>query len=102
MFSENQTAKKKENKIALEKEIENRDKKFISCAYEIANELEVDNVKFISVSKEGKTYILFYISDKPINDRYDFREIAFLMSKEFKKKFILRHIKNIYGSFAVI
>ena len=94
--------RKKENRIALEKEIKNRDERFISCAYEIANELDIDNIKFISVSKEGKTYVLFYISDKPINDWYDFREIAFLMNKEFRKKFILRHIKNMDGSFAVV
>lgn len=101
-FQKIKQQRKKENKIVLEKEIENRDKKFISRAYEIAKELDIDNIKFFSVTKEGKTYILFYISDKPINDWYDFREIAFLMSKEFKKKFILRHVKNIDGSFAVI
>lgn len=101
-FQEIKQKRKKENQKVLEEEQKKRDDKFISRAYEIADKLGVDNLKIISVSKIGKVYTLFYMSDNPTNDWYDFREIAFVMNKEFKKKFILKHIKNMDGSYATI
>ena len=94
--------RKKENLRIQEEELIKRDEKFIARAYEIAEEIGLNNLKIISVSKNGKEYTLFYISDKPINDWYDFREIAFIMNREFKKKFILKHIKNTDGSYAIL
>ncbi|MBE6776052.1 MAG: hypothetical protein E7543_07680 [Ruminococcaceae bacterium] len=94
--------RKNEKLKAREEVLRKRDEKFIARAYEIAEKIGLNNIKIISVSKNGKEYTLFYISDKPINDWFDFREIAFIMNREFKKKFILKHIKNTDGSYATL
>lgn len=98
-------AKKKRRKENQEKQAANVKKKedeIISRAYKFAADLNIDNFKIISVHKNEEGYTIFYISDVPENDWYEFREIAFRMNRFFNKKFTLKHTKLPDGSYAVI
>ena len=94
--------RQKENKQRQEENIRKRDKAFIAKAYQVAEELGIDNFKIISIHKDDKGYTIFYMSNKPVNDWYDFREIAFALNKTFNKKFTLKHTKMLDGSYATI
>ncbi len=94
--------RKKENE---KKHIDNlirKEKLLIDFAYNKATKLGLNNFKIISVHKTENGYTIFYISDAPVNDWYDFREIAFAMNQSFKQKFTLKHAKDINGNFATI
>ena len=94
--------RRKENQRCQIANIEKRDRAFIAKAYSAAEELGISNFKIISIRKDRSGYIIFYMSDKPVNDWYDFREIAFAMNKTFNKKFTLKHTKMLDGSYATI
>lgn len=94
--------RQKENKQRQEDNIRKRDETFISKAYKVAAELGIDNFKIVSIHKDDKGYTIFYMSNKPVNDWYDFREIAFALNKTFNKKFTLKHTKMLDGSYATI
>lgn len=94
--------RQKRNKQQQADNIKARDDAFISTAYNLANKLGLSNFKIVSIHKTDEGFTIFYISDKPVNDWYDFREIAFAMNKTYKKKFTLKHIKLQDGSYAVI
>lgn len=92
----------KENKARCADNIRKTEEMLISHACMIADKLGFDNFRIISIHKTGKEYTIFYISDVPENDWYDFREIAFAMNGAFHKKFTLKHAKLPDGSYAVI
>ena len=95
--------KEKRQKENQKRQILNKEKKnelYISYASKIVNELNIDNFKIIGIHPNENGYTIFYISDQPINDWYDFREIAFSMNKTFKKKFTLIHAKDTNGNYA--
>lgn len=94
--------RQKENEQRHADNIKAREEAFIAKANKIAEELGINNFQITSIRKKDKNFIIFYISNKPVNDWYDFREIAFMMNKMFNKKFILKHIKLLDGSYAVI
>lgn len=94
--------RKKDNRKREAAEIEERNEVFIEQANKFADEFGITNLKIVGVRKEGKTYTIFYISDKPADDWYEFREIAFAMNNVFQKKFILKHAKGLDGKYATI
>lgn len=94
--------RQKRNKQQQTDNIKARDDAFISAAYSFANKLGLSDFKILSIRKTDEGFTIFYISDKPLNDWYDFREIAFAMNKTFNKKFTLKHTKTLDGSYAVI
>ena len=93
---------KKENEERRRANIKSQEDKLTSRAYQFASNLGFDNFRIISVHKSDDGYTIFYISDTPENDWYQFREIAFAMNKAFHKKFTLKHVKTPDGDYAVI
>lgn len=94
--------RQKENEQRHADKIKKRDETIITKAYKVANELGINNFKMVSIRKNGEGFTVFYISDKPVNDWYDFREIAFALNRAYNQKFTLKHIKLLDGRYAVI
>lgn len=94
--------RQKENEQRHANNIKARNETYILKAYKATEKLGIDNFKIISIHKNAEGFTLFYMSNKPVNDWYDFREIAFTLNKTFNKKFILKHIRNLDGSYATI
>lgn len=96
--------RQKENKKRYLADVNKKEENLIEQANQIVSELSLDNIKIVSIhkNKNNAGYTIFYISDKAVNDWYDFREIAFLMNKIFNKKFMLKHIKMQDGSYAIM
>ena len=61
-----------------------------------------ENIKIISIHTDKTSGVIFFISDKNENDWYEYRELAFSMSRIFNKKFMLKHAKLPDGSYATI
>ena len=94
--------RRKENEERHQANIKSQEDKLISRAYQFASSLGFDTFRIISIRKNDEGYTIFYISDTPENDWYEFREIAFAMNKAFHKKFTLKHVKTPDGDYAVL
>ena len=96
-------------KRRLKKEVEERrlekvkkaEDEMMTRAKQIAEELGYNNMDIISIHRTYPGCTIFYISDKAENDWYEFRELAFAMSREYHNKFILKHIKKPDGTYYV-
>lgn len=94
--------RQKENEQRHADKIKRRDEAIIARANKVADELGIHNFRLVSIHKSDKGFTVFYISDNPVNDWYNFREIAFALNRAFHQKFTLKHIKLLDGSYAVI
>ena len=93
--------KKENNKLHLKK-VKSREDKYVLQAQQFAEQFGFDNMRIVSAHAGDDGFNVFYISNTPTNDWYDFREVAFAMSRAFQKKIILKHIKTLDGNYAVI
>ena len=81
------------------KRVRETEEEYVARANQIADELSFDNLKIISIHRTYPGCTIFYISDKPEDDWYEFRELAFAMSREFRRKFVLKHVKKPDGTY---
>ncbi len=101
LFAEKKERRKEDEKRHLEN-LQKQEVSRIETAYRFAEKLGIANIEIISIRKTGEEFTIFYISDSPTNDWYDFRGIAFAMNKHYRKKFTLKHAKNPDGTYATI
>lgn len=84
---------------------ENRERKnalMLSRAEELIDKYAYKNIKIISIHTDETSGVIFFISNKNANDWYEYRELAFSMSRIFHKKFMLKHAKLSDGSYATM
>lgn len=94
--------RRKENQKLAQKNLERKNSTLLSQANELISKFGYENIKIISIHTDKNSGVIFYISDKNENDWYEYRELAFSMSRIFNKKFILKHAKLPDGSFATM
>ena len=82
--------------------VKHKEESIIEYALYIAEKQALCGFKPISVREDENGYILFYISNSNKNDWFEFRSIAFALSRRFNKKFTLKHAKNIDGEYEVL
>ncbi len=52
--------------------------------------------------KTKSSYTIFYVSDCDANDWYEYRDIAFVLSKKYHSRFTLKHMKRADGHYASV
>lgn len=95
-------ARRKENRRLAQENLDRKNANMVARAEELIESYGYENIKIISIHTDKTSGVIFYISDKNENDWYEYRELAFSMSRIFNKKFMLKHAKLLDGSYATI
>lgn len=93
---------KKEQAKLHEDKLKRKEDAYKVQAYMFAEKYSITDFEIISIRQTENVFTIFYVSSRAVNDWFDFREIAFAMSKKYQKKFILKHAKTPDGYYAVI
>lgn len=70
-------------------------------AQEISGRLGYDITVMSVTELSPKAYAVFYISDKPYNDWYLYKDLSISLFHTYGRFFELRHIKDVNGEYAV-
>lgn len=95
-------ARRKENRRLAQENLDRKNANMVARAEELIKSYGYENIKIISIHTDKTGGVIFFISDKNENDWYEYRELAFSMSRIFNKKFMLKHAKLPDGSYATI
>lgn len=98
--------KLRRKKLAQQLKEEKRKEEEILNNYKIEAQKIADefgfNIKITSVIKKyERLFIIFFISENRWNDWYEYREVYIRMEAIFNKRFIIKHVKEIDGRYAV-
>ena len=92
---------KKEQAKLREDKLRRKEDSYKVQAYMFAEKYGITNFEITSIRQTQNVFTIFYVSNKAFNDWFDFREIAFAMSRNYRKKFVLKHVKTPDGHYAV-
>ena len=100
-ISKEKAARRNENKKLAQENLERKNANMVSRAEELIEKFGCKDIKIISIHTDKTSGVIFFISSKNQNDWYEYRELAFEMSKIFHKTYMLKHAKMPDGSYAI-